>query len=162
MQKSKTMEKESETHEDSGSLPISDEEFDNRSIKKRYIDLWRARMKNDDFKDSLVPPALAGVLFFVSGFTLAPSILSTSILFLIGSILGLMYSGYKYETDNFTGFHVALLSYVPLASTLLLTTAFASPALLPLAIPLVLFYAVAVGSSGVTYTMLGRQASQKQ
>lgn len=162
MQKSKTTEKESKPREDSSSLPVSSEEFDNRSIKKRYIDLWRARMKNDDFKDSLVPPASGGMLFFLSSLAFAPSILSSSILLLIGSILGLMYSGYKYETDNFTGFHVALLSYVPLASTLLIATAFASPSLLPLAIPLVLFYAVAVGSSGVTYTMLGRQASQKQ
>lgn len=162
MQKSRTKEKQASQSADLDSTPSkTHSELDNRSVKKRYIDLWRARMRNDDFKDSLVPPSVAGLLFFVFGFVLAPSLLSASIMLLIGSISGLMYSGYRYQTDNFTGFHVALFSYLPLAFTLLIATSIASPVLLPLAIPLVLFYAVAVGSSGVTYTMLGRQASEK-
>lgn len=160
MQKSKEKQKQSVDTEESSST-LQDSESDERSIKKRYIDLWRIRLKNNKLRDSLIPSGTAAFLLSAFSFATSQSILSASIFFLIGTILGLVYSGYKYQTDNFTGFHIALLSYVPLALTLLIATSVTAPGILPFVIPLVLFYAVAVGSSGVTYSMLGREASEE-
>jgi ABC-type dipeptide/oligopeptide/nickel transport system permease subunit len=138
---------------------VSNKYGQKRDLKQRYKDLWRARIKNKNLYRGFGASYMTGLLFVILASWGLPTftfILSATSLFVLGSIIGSVVSGYTYDFDSFLGFHIGLLSSIPMLILYTVMIAIVNPFSLTYILPLLIINMVTAGMGTYIYTKIGR------
>lgn len=144
---------------------ISNKRGQKRDLKQRYKDLWRARIKNKNLYHGFGVSYMMGLFFVILagwGLPTFTFILSATSLFVLGSIIGSVVSGYTYDFDSFLGFHIGLLSSIPMIILYTVMIAIINPFSLTYILPLLIINTIMAGLGTYIYTKIGRDKREKK
>lgn len=175
MDKSRTISSDEKNRRASKSLDSKNKSVNNilsdhissKSLKQRYVDLWRSRFKQKGkkiFDGFLISYLVGAIIILYSSYVLStvPFLLTSSMLFVIGSIIGASLAGYIYEFDGFLGFHIGVIGSIPmilLFSSILLLN---NPMSLLYIIPMLLLNTIMSGIGTYIYSSIGYNQKQSQ
>lgn len=166
--KEKTNKKESEKNVESESdlqQYISSQRGKRRNLTRRYKDLWRARISNKNIVGGFGAAYLMGSIFVLLAGWGLPSFtffLASTSLFVLGSIIGSVISGYKYDFDEFLGFHIGIFSSIPMILLYTIMIIIANPISLVYMFPLLLINMIISGFGTYIYTSIGQDKRESK
>lgn len=137
-----------------------------KSLKQRYINLWRSRYKqNDNILDGFIVSYIVGaIMILYSSYVLSTLsfLLASSSLFVLGSIVGAFLAGYIYEFDEFLGFHIGIFGSVPMILLYSSIILLYNPIALVYIMPILILNTIMCGIGAYIYTSIGHQYKQNK
>ena len=131
------------------------------ALKKRYDNLWRARLKKPEFIKSIRDISISGFSFIALSFVMGvTTMFGVGATFFIGCLVGTMWSSYVHEFDDFGNAHVGFFAGLVMHSPLVIYTTIAEPLLLPLTLLWSSFYILMMSGVNLTYGKLAREAKK--
>lgn len=137
-----------------------------KSLKQRYIDLWRSRYKqNENILDGFLVSYIVGaVMILYASYVLSTLsfLLASSSLFVLGSIVGAFLAGYIYEFDEFLGFHIGIFGSIPMILLYTSIILLYNPIALVYIMPLLILNTIMCGIGTYIYSSIGNYHKQNQ
>lgn len=163
-------EEKSEESEDRETIISSRSTFDSdkvprwESLRERYNNLWRTRVRDSGFiKGSAT--ALSTAALFSALFALLATpfhIVGMMLYFYLGTIVGSLIGGYRYNLDGFGAFHIGLFSALAPISLIFFLTLFVNPIGAVISIPLLVLNILVMGFCTTVYSEIGQDVKERR